>query len=227
MFPDDFDGILAGAPAWWTIHLQLWNMIVGIWDAPSNSSHYIPQSMFNFLADEVIKQCDAQGSVKDRIVMKPQSCTFILEKILCAQHMLGLGSNWTYHDRNPDVIALSDKINSGNATADNFDLSRFYSKGGMNAPWVIGGDGQASGLSKTSHGVPGFQDAKHDVLAMMVWVENDIALTYIIATKYADNKNSAGGVLRQRPICVYPGHVVYDGTSDINAPESWSCQSLY
>jgi feruloyl esterase len=84
MFPDDFDGIIAGAPAWWTTHLQLWNMIVGIWNAPANSLHYIPESMFDFLADEVIKQCDPRDGVKDGIIMDPAGFQFRLEAIQCA-----------------------------------------------------------------------------------------------------------------------------------------------
>jgi len=28
-FPEDFDGVLAGAPAWWTSHLQTWSLEVG------------------------------------------------------------------------------------------------------------------------------------------------------------------------------------------------------
>jgi feruloyl esterase len=26
MFPEDFDGVLTGAPAWWTSHLQTWSL---------------------------------------------------------------------------------------------------------------------------------------------------------------------------------------------------------
>jgi feruloyl esterase len=29
MFPEGFDGVLAGAPAWWTSHLQTWSLEVG------------------------------------------------------------------------------------------------------------------------------------------------------------------------------------------------------
>jgi feruloyl esterase len=46
------------------------------------------------------------------------------------QYMLQLGSNWTVDEWSDDLIALSDKINPGNATADDFDLSPFYEKGG-------------------------------------------------------------------------------------------------
>lgn len=27
-YPEDYDGVLAGAPAWWTTHQQLWNLKV-------------------------------------------------------------------------------------------------------------------------------------------------------------------------------------------------------
>jgi feruloyl esterase len=44
--------------------------------------------------------------------------------------MLGLGPDWRWQDFNPSIIALSERINPGNATANDFDLSPFYKKGG-------------------------------------------------------------------------------------------------
>lgn len=47
------------------------------------------------------------------------------------QYMLQIGGGWAWKDWNSDeLIALSDKLNPGNATADNFDLSPFNKKGG-------------------------------------------------------------------------------------------------
>ena len=41
-----------------------------------------------------------------------------------------LGPDWTWHDWNPELIALSDRLDPWNATADEFDLSSpFYKKG--------------------------------------------------------------------------------------------------
>jgi feruloyl esterase len=45
------------------------------------------------------------------------------------KYVLGLGSDWTWEDFNPSIIALSEKLNPGNATA-GFDISAFYEKGG-------------------------------------------------------------------------------------------------
>jgi feruloyl esterase len=59
-------------------------MIVWIWNAPPNSSHYIPESMFGFLADEVIRQFDPQDCLKDGIIMDPAGCQFRPEAIQCA-----------------------------------------------------------------------------------------------------------------------------------------------
>ncbi|KAF7890215.1 hypothetical protein EAF00_008530 [Botryotinia globosa] len=290
MFPNDFDGVVAGAPAWWTNHLQLWNMILGIWNQPGNSSHHIPPSMTTYFADEFIRQCDAQDGVTDGIVMDPLACKFNATKLLCPA-----GATDPTTCLNSDQIAIFNKLHNDWVGAgqfifpsftlgtDNFNLAPFHKKGGkllhyhglpdasiatgssiyfynqvakalklqgnklynfykfylipgighcamtypkMNAPWVIGGDGQAVGLTRTSYGVPGFQDAKHDVLlAVMAWVESGTVPTDIIATKYANDTNPDGGVLRQRLLCAYPSKAVYDGTGEVNGPENWSCKA--
>lgn len=46
------------------------------------------------------------------------------------KYVLGLGPDWRWEDFNPGIIALSEQMNPGNATADNFDLTPFYRRGG-------------------------------------------------------------------------------------------------
>jgi len=194
MFPDDFDGIVAGAPAWWTTHLQLWNMKVGLYNLPTTAPYHIPSSLFPIIGDAVLKQCDPQDGLMDNIISDPTRCDFRPEALLCGsnvtnasasgcftspqidtlyhlyndwvegnqtfifphfelgseaqwdmlvgadepsslgtdyvKYMLGLGPDWRWQDFNPSIIALSDRINPGNATANDFDLSPFYKKGG-------------------------------------------------------------------------------------------------
>ncbi|GLB07432.1 hypothetical protein AtubIFM57258_002773 [Aspergillus tubingensis] len=346
MFPDDFDGVIAGAPAWWTTHLQLWNMIVGIWNSPAESLHHLSNEHIDLLAHEVIRQCDPQDGVEDNIVMNPDACIFRPEALLCADDakdpsaclnteqiktvyklhndwveanhtfvfphltlssewkwsglvsspsrlgtdyvkwMLQLGDDWRWEDWNPELIKLSDELNPGNATTDDYDLSPFYNKGGkllhyhgwsdwsiaagssiyfydqvvnalrpkginpddfyrfylipgmghcggtsdlMNAPWVIAGDGQSSSLGRDGnvHSVPGYEDAKHDVvLAMMNWVENGASPNGLIATKFVNDKDPEEGVYRQRPLCVYPAEARYKGSGNVNAAENWKCREL-
>ena len=93
------------------------------------------------------------------------------------------------------------------------------------APWYIAAANQA--VKGTSYGVPGFMDAKHDVtMAIMDWVEKNIAPNELIASKWVDD-NVANGVEIQRPVCPYPKQAKYAGSGDVATPGSWSCEDVY
>lgn len=83
MFPDDFDGVLAGAPAWWTTHLQQWNLKVATYNLPNDASHHISEDLIGVIADEVFRQCDDVDGLKDGIIMNPYACNFTSETLLC------------------------------------------------------------------------------------------------------------------------------------------------
>ncbi|KAK5174165.1 uncharacterized protein LTR77_001245 [Saxophila tyrrhenica] len=83
MFPEDFDGLLAGAPAWWTSHLQLWTIKAGLYNLPTTAEHHIPPSLFPAVEKEVLRQCDAQDGLKDGIISDPARCDFFAEALLC------------------------------------------------------------------------------------------------------------------------------------------------
>lgn len=83
MFPEDFDGVLAGAPAWWTSHLQTWTVKAGLYNLPTTKAGHIPTSLFPVIGKEVIRQCDAQDGLVDTIVSDPRGCEFIPEELLC------------------------------------------------------------------------------------------------------------------------------------------------
>ncbi|GME23712.1 hypothetical protein GTA08_BOTSDO07411 [Neofusicoccum parvum] len=193
-FPDDFDGVVAGAPAWWTSHLQLWNGKVGLYNLPVDAPYRLNSSHVSALAAEVLKQCDPQDGVTDSIIQDPTRCRFVPETLLCTsnatntstclnaaqiqtvyqlyndwvignqsfvfphfqlgseaqwdllvlgdapstlmtdyvQYMLQLGPDWDWRTDWDDeaIVALSDAINPGNATADNYDLGPFHARGG-------------------------------------------------------------------------------------------------
>ncbi|PYH90335.1 tannase and feruloyl esterase [Aspergillus ellipticus CBS 707.79] len=94
----------------------------------------------------------------------------------------------------------------------------------VNAPYYI------AGISMTNNGqysVPGYQDARHDVLlALMDWVENGTAPDAIIGTAY-DNFTTLETVMRQRPICAHPKLARWDGKGDPDETGSWACELLY
>lgn len=83
MFPEDFDGVVVAAPAWWTSRLQPWHVRVSLWNLPVEAAHHIPSSLFPLMAEEVIRQCDAQDGVVDGIVSSPETCIFSPEALLC------------------------------------------------------------------------------------------------------------------------------------------------
>lgn len=83
MFPEDYDGVTAGAPAWYATHLQLWNVKVGTYQMPENSTHTIPTAMFDVIAAEVLKQCDGQDGLVDTVISDPLGCHFDANTLAC------------------------------------------------------------------------------------------------------------------------------------------------
>ena len=70
--PDSFDGLLIGAPAWWTSHLQPWETKLGSFNLPESAANHINASLFSIIGLEVIKQCDGVDGVIDGIVSSPE-----------------------------------------------------------------------------------------------------------------------------------------------------------
>jgi feruloyl esterase len=86
MFPDDFDGILAGAPAWWTTHLQPWSLEVGLYNLPADGpGHISADLMVGPVTAEIYRQCDPQDGLTDGIISDPYSCNFFPEALLCTR----------------------------------------------------------------------------------------------------------------------------------------------
>jgi len=84
MFPQDFDGVISAAPAWWTSHLQPWHLTMSLWNLPLNGPNHIPSSLFPaVIAAEVMKQCDPQDGLVDGIISNPEGCIFVPETLLC------------------------------------------------------------------------------------------------------------------------------------------------
>jgi feruloyl esterase len=102
-YPEDFDGIIAGAPAWWTSHMQPWTARVALYNLPSTADYYIPAPLFATVNAEVLKQCDPQDGLVDNIISDPEGCNFRAEALLC-------GANATANDtsclRGPQLDTL-------------------------------------------------------------------------------------------------------------------------
>ncbi|RYP33983.1 hypothetical protein DL767_004504 [Monosporascus sp. MG133] len=115
--------------------------------------------------------------------------------------LITAGSSLVFHDAVVEVMASRGRGRGAGVE----DFFRFFLVPGMEhcsgsttAPWYIAGGSQP--LAGTTHSVPGFMDADHDViLAMMKWVEEGSAPEKLVATKFKDD-NAAAGVQSQRPL---------------------------
>ena len=85
-YPEDFDGIVAGAPAWWTSHLQPWTVRIALYNLPTTADYHIPAALFSTLNAEIIKQCDPQDGLVDSIISDPLGCNFQPTTLLCGSN---------------------------------------------------------------------------------------------------------------------------------------------
>lgn len=350
--PTSFDGLLIGAPAWWTSHLQPWTTKLGAFNLPVNGTNRVPVELFPVVGAEVIRQCDAVDGLVDGIVSAPQDCAFDFDALKCgapgrnasvgclvddqigtlkniyanyvtedgrlgfpglelgseAQWNVLLGGtspnplgdgyiqdfllddpSWNYTQYTDVILWQADQEDPGNCTADHYEAMaavrdagskiimfhgesdalispgasrvfytsvakalqpnvtsdeavtqllapwfRFFSVPGMqhvsltavDAPWYFAQPNAASDLGTDVYSVPGFADAEHDaLLALMQWVEGGVAPEQIIATTWKNSTVPSSGVLRQRPLCPWPGKAKYSGESSADEAESWQCQA--
>lgn len=81
-YPDDYDGILAGAPANYWTHLlvsAMWQLRATTLDPAS----YIPASKIPALSDAVLAVCDALDGLRDGVLNDPRQCRFNPDTMLC------------------------------------------------------------------------------------------------------------------------------------------------
>jgi hypothetical protein len=73
-YPDDYHGILSGAPAinWPKLHVeQLWGHLVML-----EAKHFVPNCRFELATAAAIEACDANDGVKDGVLDDPRRCTY-------------------------------------------------------------------------------------------------------------------------------------------------------
>jgi feruloyl esterase len=83
-YPNDYDGILAGAPAIYASRLQG----TQVWAAQAvhkDEASYIPPAKYPFIHAAVLQQCDALDGVKDGVLEDPMKCKFDTKVLTCNQ----------------------------------------------------------------------------------------------------------------------------------------------
>jgi feruloyl esterase len=83
-FPDDYDGIIAGAPANFWTHL-LTSAVFDTQATTKDAASYIPSSKLPAIARAVNAACDAKDGVADGILGDPRQCRFDPAVLLCKE----------------------------------------------------------------------------------------------------------------------------------------------
>jgi feruloyl esterase len=81
-FPDDFNGIIAGAPANYWTHLTAASVWVGMITHKDPAS-FVPPAKFPVIHKAVLEACDALDGLKDGVIDDPRRCHFDLNTIEC------------------------------------------------------------------------------------------------------------------------------------------------
>ena len=80
MFPDDYDGIIAGAPANRTA-ISLWIAAAVLKDPAS----YIPPSKYPVIHRAALAACDSHDGLEDGLIDDPRKCSFDPKVLLCRE----------------------------------------------------------------------------------------------------------------------------------------------
>ena len=140
-FPEDYDGIIAGAPANFWTHLlatAVWN----IQATQSDPASYIPASKIPAIGAAVVAACDARDKVSDGIINEPPRCNFDPAQLLCKEKDSDACLTA------PQLTALK-KIYSGPHDSKGEKIFPGFSVGGEEGPggWPLWVTGPAPGKS--------------------------------------------------------------------------------
>src|SRR5260370_27321382 len=72
-YPEDFDGIIAGAPANYHIHLVAADMAAGL-ATLKNKESFLTPAKYALLNQAVLAQCDAHDGVNESVLTDPRTC---------------------------------------------------------------------------------------------------------------------------------------------------------
>ena len=81
-FPNDYDGIVSGAPAASFTELAL--ALINAHQAQTLPGAAMRPGQTKFLQEEVLRQCDASDGQQDGLISDPRQCRFDASKLLCS-----------------------------------------------------------------------------------------------------------------------------------------------
>ncbi len=145
-FPDDYDGVLAGAPAasWTDLAVAMINPVQA--QLPPGAA--IRPDQAPLIQEEVLRQCDAVDGQVDGLVADPRQCRFDVSKLAC-------GTSASAKCLAPAQITALQRIYAGPRDARGRQIAAAYLPGGseVGVPMsVLGWEGY---ILKGANGQPG------------------------------------------------------------------------
>lgn len=140
-YPEDYDGIVAGAPANYWTHLlanAAWDNLALLGDKDS----YIPSKKLPAIQAAALAACDELDGVKDGVIDNPPKCHFNPDSLLCK------AADADTCLTAPQLAALK-KLYAGGRLSDGKQLFPGYAPGGEAQPggwsvWITGGSPEHS-----------------------------------------------------------------------------------
>ena len=83
-YPEDFDAILAGAPANYQTHLHAWDLSVAV-PVLKDPGSAIPAAKLAMINRAALNACDARDGVTDGLITDPRTCSFDVAKLQCKE----------------------------------------------------------------------------------------------------------------------------------------------
>ncbi|KAF9873087.1 tannase and feruloyl esterase [Colletotrichum karsti] len=84
-FPEDFDGIVAGAPAFDLISLMYWTGQLFIKTGSNETSRFLTPAQWELVNADILKQCDGLDGLEDGILEDPSLCQYRPEGLICSE----------------------------------------------------------------------------------------------------------------------------------------------
>jgi feruloyl esterase len=81
-YPDDFDAIVAGAPANYQTHLHAWDLSVAV-PVLKDPAAAVPAAKLAMVNRAVLDACDGKDGIKDGFLNDPRACTFDVAQLQC------------------------------------------------------------------------------------------------------------------------------------------------
>ncbi|CRK20608.1 hypothetical protein BN1723_000420, partial [Verticillium longisporum] len=224
-FPEDFDGIVAGAPAFAFTNLTSWSGSFFTKTGPPGSPTFLTTEQWNAVWQNMLVQCDGLDGQVDGILEDPDLCQYRPEALICGANTTGPCLTGTQAQTDP-IISSDNSARYYNHVARTMGLTsaaldefyRYFRISGLNH--CAGGPG-ATFIGNRAVAVAGHEPERNVLSAIVRWVEEGVAPDHILGTAYVNGTKTAG-VNFERKHCKYPARNVYQ-SGDPKLADSWAC----